>query len=402
MAREKQLLKEKDLQGFKYLRKFFSFSPKFHLVKQHHNRDLHFDQYICLLLFFFFNPLLTSLRSIQQASTLKKVQKKLCVNATSLGALSEASHVFDADMLQPLIEELAQKALPIETDPQLKQLQQQLVAVDGTLLPALPKMLWALWVDDQNKAAKLHLEFDIKRHIPVRANVTDANSNEKHSFREFLSAEKLYVLDAGYGEYKLLSEIKATGSSFVIRLRDNAVWDSIEQKPLTQADQQAGITNDIICRLGSRSKQQDCQEPLRVIELYHKGDESVVRKSRVSSKKTFRTTDSDYTMLLVTDRMDLPAETVALLYRYRWQIELFFRWFKCVLGCKHFLAQSQNGVTLQVYTALIASMLITLWTGRKPTKRTFEMLSFYFMGWADDDELAQHIQALQPVNETVV
>ncbi len=142
--------------------------------------------------------------------------------------------------------------------------------------------------------------------------------------------------------------------------------------------------------------------PLYIVELFHKGDESVVRKSRVASKKTFRTTDADYTMLLVTDRLDLPAETVALLYRYRWQVELFFRWFKCVLGCKHFLAQSENGVTIQVYCALIASMLITLWTGRKPTKRTFEMLSFYFMGWADDEELARHIQALQPTNEPVV
>jgi len=65
-------------------------------------------------------------------------------------------------------------------------------------------------------------------------------------------------------------------------------------------------------------------------------------------------------MLLVTDRMDLPAEIIALLYRYWWQIELFFRWFKCILGCTHLLSLSRNGVSLQVYCALIASMLITL------------------------------------------
>lgn len=190
MAKKKQPLTENDLQGFKYLRRFFSFSHRFQRAKEHHNRNLHFDQYICLLLFFFFNPILTSLRGIQQASTLKKVQKKLGVKSTSIGALSEASHVFDADLLCPLIEELAQKSLPIESDPQLKKLQQQLIAVDVTLLPALPKMLWALWVDEQHRAAKLHLEFDIKRHIPLHANITDANSNEKHSFREFLSADK--------------------------------------------------------------------------------------------------------------------------------------------------------------------------------------------------------------------
>jgi len=128
----------------------------------------------------------------------------------------------------------------------------------------------------------------------------------------------------------------------------------------------------------------------------------VVRTSRVSSKKTVRTTQADYSLLLVTDRMDLPAETIVLLYRYRWQVELFFRWFKCVLGCKHFLAQSHNGVTLQVYSALIASMLITLWTGRKTAKRTFEMLSFYFMGWADEEELARHIEGLAEIQHNAV
>ena len=133
---------------------------------------------------------------------------------------------------------------------------------------------------------------------------------------------------------------------------------------------------------------------MRIIEIFHKGDSTVPRKTRVSSKKTFRTTDVDYSLLLATNRMDLSAETIAALYAYRWQVELFFRWFKCILGCKHLLAHSLNGLTIQVYCALLASMLITLWTGRKPTKRTFEMLSFYFLGWASEHELARHIETL--------
>jgi hypothetical protein len=78
-----------------------------------------------------------------------------------------------------------------------------LVAVDGTLISALPKMLWALWLDDEHRAAKLHLEFDIIKGIPVRAEVTDANANEKDNLRKSLSRNKLYVLDAGYGQYSL-------------------------------------------------------------------------------------------------------------------------------------------------------------------------------------------------------
>jgi len=209
------------------------------------------------------------------------------------------------------------------------------------------------------------------------------------------SVNKLYVLDAGYGQYSLFEDILKAHSSFVARLRDNAVWQTIEERPVTETDHFAGVQKDIIVRLGSPQRQDDLSMPVRVIEIYHRGSSDRPRRSRVSSKKTFRTSDSDYTILLITDRMDLSAEVIALLYRYRWQIELFFRWFKCILGCKHLLSLSENGVSMQVYCALIASMLITIWTGRKPTKRTFEMLCYHFMGWADDEELFNHLEKLQ-------
>ncbi|MFO0753263.1 MAG: IS4 family transposase [Thermodesulfovibrionales bacterium] len=359
------------------------------------HRELHFDHSIALLLLYFFNPVLTSLRGIQQASHLKKVKKMLGISGTSLGSLSEAGNVFDASLLKPLIGELADKAIPLERDPKLRGLLQSLVVVDSTLLPALPKMLWALWLDDQHKAAKLHLELDILKHSPVGAVLTDANANERAVLRSVLSQGKLYVLDAGFGEYKFFQEIIDAGSSFVACLRDNAVRETLQERALSKEDRRAGVQSDRVVRLGGASKQDAVTAPVRIIEIFHQGDSSRPRKSRVSSKKTFRTTEADYMFLLITDRLDLSAEVIALLYRYRWQIELFFRWFKCVLGCTHLLSFSRNGVTLQVYCALIASMLITLWTGCKPTKRTFEMLCFYFMGWADEEEVEDHLKRLK-------
>ena len=94
-----------------------------------------------------------------------------------------------------------------------------------------------------------------------------------------------------------------------------------------------------------------------------------------------------HVFLLFTNLLELPAELVALIYRYRWQIELFFKWVKCILGCRHWMAESQAGVTIQVYCALIASVLLVLWTGRKPTKRQSEALQLYWMGWASVEEL---------------
>jgi len=391
------------LQGGKYLDNILPLLRRYQSVKPHHNRKLHFDQYLALILMYFFNPVLTSLRGIQQASKIQKLQKKLGLNSTSLGALSEASTVFDAELLQPLMKELAAKALPLEKDPRLKKLQQHLVAVDGTLLSALPKMLWALWLDEQNRAAKLHLALDVDTQMPVGARITHGNANEKTIARDyFLQSKALYVFDAGYAEYKFFQDILNAGSSFVVRIKDNAVWDEISCNQLSDADKAAGVMKDIVVKLGCQSKQSDLQKPVRLIKIFHQGDESVPRKSRVSGKKTFRTTDTDYTFLLVTDRMDLPAEVIATCYRYRWQVELFFRWFKCILGCQHLLAQSQNGVAIQVYCALIASMLITLWTGCKPTKRTFEMLQFYFLGWATEQELKQHLDSLKEIKKKVV
>ena len=93
----------------------------------------------------------------------------------------------------------------------------------------------------------------------------------------------------------------------------------------------------------------------------------------------------------------LAAELVALGYRFRWTVELFFRWLKCILGCRHLLANSQDGVTIQVYLAIIASLLISLWIGRKPTVRTLEMIQFYFSGWATLPELMTHLGQLKPL-----
>ncbi len=393
--KRKPPFREEDIQGFKYLDSFFKVLSRFHDVKTDQNRKLHYDQYLSLMLLYFFNPILKSLRGIQQATTLEKVQKRLGVKKTALGSLSEASHVFDARLLEPLLKELAAKTLPQEKDPKLKQIQQIIKAVDGTLLPALPKMLWALWLDEEHRAVKLHLELDIVKQTPTNAIITNGNGNERKILKSFLAPNTIYILDSGYAEYKLLGDIAGRESFFVIRLRDNAAYSILEEKPLTKDDSIAGIQNDTLATLGCDSKKDDCPHTLRVIQVFHKGDETAHRPSRVSSKKTFRTRDVDYTFLLATNLMDLPAETIALLFQYRWQIELFFRWLKCVLGCNHLLALSQNGLTIQIYCALIASMLITIWTGRKPTKRTFEMIALHFMGWASDEELERHIAQLK-------
>jgi hypothetical protein len=396
-------IKENDIQRLSILRSFKPLLNRLHTHADCHNRQLHYDQYVSLMLLYFFNPTLTGLRSIQQASKLENVQKKLDIKRTSLGSMSEASHVFDPQLLIPIINELAQDADLLKLDNRLDKFNFELVAVDGTLLRALPKMLWALWLDEDHRAAKMHLEFDILKGVPLRAQVTDANASEVTQLESALAPGKLYCLDAGYRDYRFLDKIMKKPSSFVIRLSDNASYEIVEEHTLTQTDREAGVEFDRTVWLGCKQKRKDISRPIRIIQL-HYYDERILsgyykRKSRVSSKKTFRTRSTEQTILIATDRMDLPAEIIGLIYRYRWQIELFFRWFKCILGCQHLLALSKNGITIQVYCALIASLLIRLWSGRKPTKRTFEMICLYFQGWATLDELIAHIERLKSDNQ---
>jgi Transposase DDE domain len=381
-AKKKAKLQTKDLRGFKYFKVLTPLLERLHDIgtarDKAGNRQLFFDQYGALLLLYFFNPILTSLRGIHQASTLDKVGQQLGVSRTSLGSLSEAARVFDAAALQEIIAELAAR-IPDGATPKEQQALKDLTAVDGTLLPALPKMAWALWRDESHRAAKMHLAFEVLRGIPVGVTVTAGNASENDQLRALLQAGRLYVIDRGYAEYQLFQDILDAHSSFIGRLRDNAVWQVVAERPLSAAARAAGVVSDRVVWLGGDQSGAVFKQRLRVLE---------VRTGKVNAQ------GRPEVLLLATDQMDLEAELVALGYKFRWTVELFFRWFKCILGCRHLLSTSANGVEIQVYLALIASLLISLWTGKKPTKRTYEMLCFYFSGWASEEELLAHIAKL--------
>jgi Transposase DDE domain len=378
----KPKLKAEDVQGLKYLKAIEPLLAPLHKDATERdragNRRLFFDGYVGMLLLYFFTPILTSLRGIQQASELKKVQKRLGCARASLGSLSEASGLFDPTLLVAIIAELGGHLDPVASTRDQRALA-NLMAVDGSLLPALPRMAWALWVDATHRAAKMHVVFEVMKGVPHAVTVTTGQASERDQLRVLLEPGRLYVIDRGYAEYKLFQEILDAGSGFVGRVRDNAVWEEIQSRPVSEKAQAAGVRSDRVVRLGGPKSGADLKQPLRLIEVvYLKRD------------------GETETLLLATNRLDLDAEVVALAYRYRWSVELFFRWFKHILGCRHLLSENLNGLTIQVYVAIIACLLVSLWAGRKPTKRTFEMLCLYFSGWASEEELTAHIEKLKP------
>lgn len=395
-------LSESDLSGFKYFEQLDELLKTLHDHADCPNRKLHYDQYVSLILLYFFNPVLTSLRSIQQASALPKVQRRLGVGRASLGSLSESARVFDPELLEEIVQDLAGQAQAADAPARPEGLDEtlEIIARDGSLLPALPKMAWALWLDAEHRAAKLHLEFNVLKGAPRFGRVRNANAGECDSLRADLRSGQLYLLDAGHSEYALFEEIHKADSSFVARLHDNAVYETIQDRLLTDADRAAGVTFDRVVRLGSAAKRDALSQPVRLVRV-HVQSASVNglarRHSRVSSKKSFRHVPEEYDLLLMTDQLDLPAEIIGLLYRWRWMIELFFRWLKCTVRFRHLLSESADGIQIQMYCALIATLLIVLWTGRKPTKRTWEMVQLYFQGWAAAEDVQAHIAGLKKI-----
>jgi hypothetical protein len=380
------------LEGFKYFKKLRAILDRLHdhatQRDKAHNRILHYDQYVALQLIFFFNPIVTSMRGLVQASKLKKVKEQLAVSPTSLGSFSEAASVFDAQSLKPIIAELASQLQPLPHDARLDDLPGALVAVDGTELSAL-----ACLVDHMIKGRdiKLHVHFSLLQGVPTDIDLTGAKDNEIQNLLQRLLPGQIYVKDRGYACFELFQAIHDMGSWLVCRVRDNCVYEVIKDQPLSPEAQAAGVLSDQVVHLGGKTARQQLNQPMRLIKLACKPHRKRAHTGRGGPEQ-------GEALFIVTNLMEPPAETIALIYRRRWTIELFFRFFKHILGCRHLLSHRANGIQIQVYMAIIVCMLIALWTRKSPTLRTMEMIRFYFSGMADMDELEAHIAKLQESN----
>lgn len=399
-GKKREDVREADVTGLKYFDKLAPLLSRLHEVgcrrDKAGNRDLHFDQYCMLVLLFLFNPTITSLRSIQQASTLRKVQRKLGCQRASLGSLSEAIDVFQPERLQEIIAELGAQLEPIARDSRLKEVQGVVTLVDGSLLKGLPILAEAAVRD--SRAAKLegkvrlHTQFDLERGVPIRIDVTEGisrgESDERAVLARTLQSGRCYVEDRGYAKFKLFNDIVAAKSSYVCRLRDNSVYQTVEQSELSTDDVQAGVVFDGTVLLGETTKTaaERPDHPLRLV---------IITTTPHEKRGGAPGPASNGQLLIATNLLDLPAWVIGLIYRYRWTIEIFFRFFKHVLGCRHLLSHDPVGIKIQTYCAIIACMLISLWTGRKPTLRTYEMICHYFTGLAEEDELLAHLANLQ-------
>jgi hypothetical protein len=390
------------LQGLKYLDKLLPLLRELRHVgcarDTAGNRNLHFDEYCLFVLLAMFNPMTRTVRALQRASTLKTVQRKLSLPRTSLGSFSEATDVFEPERLEAIIAQLGQALPRADASWRRDHVAQVLTAVDGSVVKTLASLAKAAYLRDKNGQShsgwRFHTHFEIDRHVPMRMDVTTAHNSgktdEKSQLRQRLDSDRCYVLDRWYAEFALWNEIVAKGSSYVCRIRDNSNLSQVcEERPIGEAATKAAVVRDLVVKLGTGKASARPNHPVRVVLV-----QTAPHKKRGGRKGGTAGPPSDGILRIATNLLDVPAEVIAEIYRQRWTIELFFRFFKHVLGCRHLLSTDPRGIQIQAYCAIIACLLISLWTGGKPRLATYEMICYYLMGWAELDELLAHLNQL--------
>jgi hypothetical protein len=405
-ANAKPPLEPAQVCGAKYLDKVFGLLAKLRedgcARDKAGNRTLFYDRYASLVLLSMFSPAMDSLRAIQEASALKKVQKLFGTDRRfSLGSLSEAARVFDPELLEAVVAELGKELLPLADcyDPRLAPVRQDLrrtvTLVDSSLLKALPRLVASMWKTSRSgnpmHGWRLHCQFDLSLGVASDAELTDyrnsGESDEREVLRKSLAAGRCYVMDRGYFSYGLFDAISLVGSDYVCRVKKSIAYEVVLERAVDAAGRAAGVTRDVVVRAGSSDRVE--RRANHAVRLVYVEAEVCPRAKRGSTKPAGPA--EKQVLILATNMLDVPADVVALLYKYRWTIELFFRFFKRVMGCRHLLSDDPDGVRIQCYCAVIACMLLALWTGKKPGKSTWRMVGWFLCGMADEAEVLAHL-----------
>jgi hypothetical protein len=247
-----------DLQGFKMIKKFRAILKRTNsetlptATQLDPRRKLSQNDYFSLFLFTYLNPILKSTRGLCAATQLEKVQNTVSSSPVSLGSFSEAQHLFDVRLLLGVIKQLTKQFQPSFDDKRILNLCKELVAVDGTLIRALPRMSWALWQDEDHRSAKLHLQYSVIRQTVINASLTHANSCErKELLLQGIEEDFLYTADRYYGsDYSFFENFTKNNAYFVIRIRNNAIVHELESLPITEDDRNHGVVWDKKIRLG--------------------------------------------------------------------------------------------------------------------------------------------------------
>ena len=331
----------------------------------HGNAQLELIDVLIVLSAGFYNPLVRSQRMIEALSSQQWMQAKTGLARIPRSTLSDALKRFDPEQLKPLIQDLCQRVRGLATkDADLAILTRQVIAADGSYFNLAGEVLWALACrrgkrEDSQYRVRLDLQLDVISGTLLDGCVCGQEAgSEPKALMGHLKSGVIYLVDRLYVHFGFLNAVLEKDSSFVLRLKKTTGFEVRRTAELCGNDTELGVIEDQRGILSgpvtrgnvgraSRTGKPPVRE-LRVVVVYDPAKHENVP--------------------LLTDMLDVPAYVIAMLYRRRWMIELFLRFLKWSAGFDHLISKSRNGITLQLYVAMIATLLLHLATGRRVSK----------------------------------
>jgi hypothetical protein len=217
-----------------------------------------------------------------------------------------------------------------------KKFQDPLRIIDSTVIPVCLQKMPRARFRKAKGAVKIHTLLDGDNFFPLDAGITNGKVHDVKAMPWLCCEEKvIYAMDRGFINYNSLYDIELRGSKFVTRAKSNAAFKRIKN---LKHDKDGPVISDVIIELTGSAMRKAYRKPLRKVK--YRDDET---------KRIYE---------FLTNDFESPAQTIADIYKERWQIELFFKFLKQNLKVKTFWGTSKNAVFMQIWVAFIVSILL--------------------------------------------
>ena len=354
-------------------------------AKPHGNERLHLRGMLAVLLSAAFDPAVRSLRTIDDLSLHPSVQSVTGVDRVARSTLSDAMAKFDPESLRPLMRAL-QGQLPMlsRLDPATAQMTRRIIAADGSWFNLAGEVVHALQCSRGKNGTqyrvRLNLQIDVDAFCPTDFDVSGKDDgSEADAFIRLIQPDCIYLVDRGFVNFSYINAVLASGSNLVLRLKKNNLFDVQQTRELTEEDREHQVISDEVGVLPGPKSEGNADAR----SCTAKPPVQMLRRVTVWDQK------NKTNVVLLTDMLDVPAYVIAVLYRLRWQIELFFRWLKVLAGFEHLISQSARGITMQFYVAVLFTLLIHVHTGTRVSKYGILWVSWLANDRATTEAMAQ-------------
>ena len=253
--------------------------------------------------------------------------------------LSKANEVRDVRIFREFADRMVETARKKRDGIKDFFISNKVYAFDSSTISLCLSIFWWTKLHHGKGGVKLHELYDVKTDVPAFSIITDASLHDS-KVMGLIPYEKgsFYIFDRAYMVTKMLYLIESKEAFFVVREKHKMVYEVVQDKDYNNT--QTGVMADQIIRFKGNKTKSHYPKELRRVVYYDK--------------------EGNRTFVFYTNNTDIKAEDVALLYKYRWRVELFFKWLKQHLRIKEFYGTSENAVKMQIYAAIIAYCLVVV------------------------------------------